>query len=83
MIETFSFIRLGILVGGIAAVGFGVFLWSSHERKVGYDNAIAAIAAQDQRALSAADKARATVAACRASGGVWNVVDGVCDKPAG
>lgn len=50
-----------------------------HYENIGYQKAIHAIAAQDQKAVEASNAAKKTVADCFASGGSWNVADGVCD----
>ena len=71
------------LFGAIALIAAAVGAYTYmrvHYYNEGYASALHAIAAQDQRAIDAAKKARETVAACRNGGGTWNVDGGVCVK---
>lgn len=71
-----------VIGAGLAAlVVGGGFLWvKTHYEDIGYQKALAAVAAQDQRAIDAAGKARTTVTMCFDSGGTWNVENGTCEK---
>jgi hypothetical protein len=62
----------------IIAVSISWLAFSNHYYNKGWAAAIAAIAAQDRKAVDAKDKAIETVRACRDSGGTWDVVNGVC-----
>jgi hypothetical protein len=66
------------IVAVIAIVGSLYAYMRVHYYNNGWNAAIHAIAAQDQRAIDERNKALETVRACRARGGTWNVVDGVC-----
>ncbi len=64
----------------IAVAVSGALLWFKvHYENIGYQKALHAIAAQDQKAVEASNVAKKTVSECFASGGTWNVSDGVCD----
>jgi len=52
--------------------------FSNHYYNKGWAAAIHAIAARDQKAVDAKNKALETVKACRDSGHEWDVVNGVC-----
>lgn len=62
----------------IIGVGIGWLVFATHYENIGYAKAIHALAAQDQRAIDAKDKALETVKACRDSGHEWDVSNGVC-----
>ena len=63
----------------IAIAVAGSWLWIKvHYENIGYAKAIHAIAAQDERAINAAQEARKTVKACRDSGHSWSVETGEC-----
>lgn len=77
-IETKLGRTIAITVAIIAGVGIGWLVFAKHYENIGYAKAIHAIAAQDRRAIDARNNALETVKACRDSGRVWNVSDGVC-----
>lgn len=62
------------------AAGGGFLTLKIHYTDVGYSKAINAIAAQDKEAIDAADQARGRVDACRNTGGVWDITEGVCAR---
>ena len=65
----------------IAAVVVASWGWVKvHYEKVGYQKALAAIAAQDLKAKGKADEAHKTVSDCFDAGGDWDVARGVCVK---
>lgn len=65
----------------IAAIVGGGFLWVKvHYENIGYQKALAAIAAQDLKAKGKADESHKTVSDCFDANGNWNVITGVCDK---
>lgn len=71
------------LIGGLAiaaALGGGFLTLKVHYTHIGYDKAIAAIAAEDKEAIDAADQARERVGACRNAGGVWDQSEGKCAR---
>lgn len=78
LIET----KLGrtVAITGIVLVAVSVswLAFSNHYYNKGWVAAIAAIAAQDRKAIDARDKALEEVRACRSSGRTWDVVNGVC-----
>jgi hypothetical protein len=53
-------------------------IWEYRVYRRGYDAAIAAIAAQDERAINAAKQGRDRYRTCVESGGVWDVTRGSC-----
>jgi hypothetical protein len=67
----------GILAALLIAAGSRLY---HHIERSGYDRAIAAVAAQDQEAINAADAARDRIFRCRASGGVWRTSAGQCER---
>lgn len=73
---------LGRWIVGLTALGIALVIAYGYVRvhyfNAGWAAAIHAVAAQDERAINAADKARATVKACRDSGRHWDVSNGVC-----
>ena len=62
----------------LAIVGAWLYI-KEHYEHIGYNKAIHAVAAQDQKAVEASNVAKKTVGDCFAGGGTWNVSDGVCD----
>lgn len=64
-------IVVGVLIGWVA--------FAKHYENIGYQKAIAAVAAQDRKALDHVNTALESVKACRSSGGTWSVPDGVCN----
>lgn len=65
----------------IAALVGGGWLWlRTHYIDIGYQKALHAIAAQDQKAVAASKIAKSTVADCFAKGNQWNVENGSCDS---
>jgi hypothetical protein len=73
-------LRITIFGAGIAAVLAGYALWHHKVFNSGWNAAIAAIAAQDRRAIDAARSARAHWRACVDGGGVWNASTGQCRR---
>ena len=71
-------LRIVVIGGGIAAAAYG--LWHHKVFNSGWNAAIAAIAAQDRRAIDAARSARAHWRACVDSDGVWNASTGQCRR---
>lgn len=74
--------RLGIYAIGagviLATVG-GVYLaWQTHERRIGWDGALAKVAAQDLHAKAIATKAAQDVDTCERNGGSFDVSTGDC-----
>jgi predicted negative regulator of RcsB-dependent stress response len=69
-----------IAITGLIIIGIliGWLIFKTHYYNQGWAAAIHAIAAQDQKAINAAQQARETVKACRDSGHVWDVANGVC-----
>ncbi len=66
------------VVAVIAIVGSLYAYMRVHYYNNGWNAAIHAIAAQDQKAVDEKDKALETVRACRASGHTWDVPSGMC-----
>lgn len=62
----------------LAALGGGFLYVKIHYENIGYNKAIAAIAAKDERAIENVKKATQTVDDCFAGGHTWNTLDGVC-----
>ncbi|MGX9389746.1 hypothetical protein ACWX0K_11030 [Nitrobacteraceae bacterium UC4446_H13] len=69
-----------LIVAVVVAIagGIGFFSIRSHYTTIGYQRAINEIAAQDRRAIDAADQARMRVRYCRDTGGVWDATEGIC-----
>lgn len=68
-----------ILYGTVAAaVGGGFLFVKSHYENVGWNKAIAAVAAKDERAISRVKEATKTVDDCYAAGKQWDATVGVC-----
>lgn len=77
-----GFITKAIVLGGLLlAVGTAYGIWHMKIYNRGYTAAIAAIAAQDKRAIDAAKTARNTYRLCIDGGGKWNQSTGECVKP--
>lgn len=72
-------IQLAIGVGVVALAGGALWGYGHHKYNQGWAAAIAAVAAQDQRAVNAKDEAVAKVRACRDAGRTWSIADGVCE----
>ena len=71
-------IAAGIVLASILAA-YGI--WHHKVWRSGYDYAIAAIAAQDKKAIDAAKKARAAVIACADTDGMrWDQSTGQCQR---
>lgn len=70
-------ITLAVIFSTLAAAYFG---WKTHVYNSGWRAAIAAIAAQDKRAVDAAKAARVTFRSCVDAGGVWDVTAGKCER---
>ena len=73
-------LRIAIVGGGIAAITAGYGLWHHKVFNSGWNAAIAAIAAQDRRAIDAARSARANWRSCVDGGGMWNASTGQCRR---
>lgn len=71
-------VRIILISSLIAALGGGFLYLKIHYEHVGYNKAIAAVAAKDERALHAVREAIALVDKCYSDGGTWDVVGGVC-----
>lgn len=67
------------IVAVIAIVGSLYGYMRVHYYNAGWTAAIHAVAAEDQKAVNDRNKALATVKACRARGGTWNVPDSMCE----
>lgn len=70
------------LIGGaiIVAVGGGGFLWVKvHYENVGYQKALAAVAAKDAKAVERAKQVQQEVDRCFDDGHTWNVENGACE----
>jgi hypothetical protein len=61
-----------------SAIGGGFIFLKVHYENVGWNKAIAAVAAKDERAANAVKDAIKTVDDCYAAGKQWNAVDGLC-----
>lgn len=71
------------LIGGgvVAAALLGGFLWvRAHYIDVGMDRQAAAFAAQDNKAIEKARKAKTIVQECFDGGKEWDVTDGKCKE---
>lgn len=68
------------LVAMFAAVAAAYYAWKLHVYNSGYNAAIAAIAAQDKKAVDAAKKARDFYRSCVVDGGVWDQQTGKCQR---
>lgn len=69
------------LAGGAAvllAVGGGYALWHHHVYQTGYDKALLDVAADNQEAIDARNKAVSRVRSCRDAGRVWDTTTGEC-----
>jgi hypothetical protein len=73
-------LRIVIIGGGIAAILATYSLWHHKVFNSGWNAAIAAIAAQDRRAIDAARSARANWRSCIDDDGVWNASTGQCRR---
>lgn len=72
-----------LLIGGLVAavtLGSSYLYLRVHYYNEGWNAALHAVAAQDERANNAADKAKETVRACRIAGGEWDVPSGMCKR---
>jgi hypothetical protein len=73
-------LRIVVTVGGGIVVAATYGLWHHKVFNSGWNAAIAAIAAQDRRAIDAARSARANWRACVDDDGVWNASTGQCRR---
>ena len=73
-------LRIIIIGGVVAAILTGYGLWHHKVFNSGWNAAIAAIAAQDRRAIDAARSARAHWRACVDGDGMWNAATGQCRR---
>ena len=71
--------QLATGVAVVAAIGGGITYWVVHERNIGWNKAVDAIAAKDRKGIDAARKSISDVDACAARGGTWDTVGGVCN----
>lgn len=71
-----GWIKLGVVI----MLLIGLALAYAFVRNSGYQAALQDIATQDQRAVSAAEKARLSVKGCRDIGGHWSQVEGKCNE---
>jgi hypothetical protein len=85
LLAALSFIPGGKLVTKLLVLGgttlflltlYGV--WHHHVWRNGYDDALAAIAKQDSKAIATAQKYRAAVRACSGDGMQWDQSTGKC-----
>ena len=65
-----------IIIG--ALISWAVF--AKHYENIGYQKALSAIAAQDQKVKGKTDAAHKSVQDCFDSGGDWDVTSGLCNK---
>jgi hypothetical protein len=72
--------RIIVIGSGIAVILAAYGLWHHKVFNSGWNAAIAAIAAQDRRAIDAARSARANWRACVDDDGVWNASTGQCRR---
>lgn len=70
--------RIGIGLAIVAALATAYGVWHHQVYQSGYDAAIAAVARADQAALDRVKAGQDDLAACRARGGTWDVVTGIC-----
>ncbi len=75
--------KLVMVLGGVALVLSLLIFAGAYLRNDGRQSAIRDVAAQDKGALDAVDKARDSLAGCRASGGVWDRGNGACNREGG
>ena len=73
-------LRIVVVAGVVVATLTGYGVWHHKVFNSGWNAAIAAIAAQDRRAIDAARSARANWRACVDSDGVWNASTGQCRR---
>jgi hypothetical protein len=71
---------LNIAIGATVFAVVSTYFYT-HGFNAGYKVAIHAIAAQDQKAVDAANAAKTTVDDCVNNGNIWSVENGSCDKP--
>ncbi len=68
-----------VSIGAVLLALGGSFTWYTlHERNIGWQNAINAVAAKDQDAIRRVEQGHSDIAACRASGKTWDVTTGTC-----
>lgn len=79
-----SWVRIGVyallILSVLGVVAKAYYSWKDHQQKIGWDNALAAVAAQNAVAKKAATDVRNKVDGCFNSGGSWNVSTGSCDR---
>lgn len=63
----------------IAAIGGAFTYWTVHERNIGWQKAVDAIAAKDKEALHAVRQSISRVEECSRSGRTWDTVSGMCE----
>lgn len=76
-------IGMSVIGGGLIAlvIGGGFLYVRSHYINVGYQRALAAVAAEDARAVNEKDEIkRHKVGPCFDRGGTWNVETGECEE---
>lgn len=69
---------VAVAVVGSVSLAVGTFI--HHERRIGWDGALAQVAKQDAHAKVIADQATADVDACESNGGDFDVSTGECAK---
>jgi hypothetical protein len=70
-------VALGVVAGGIGAAIAGFI---HHERRIGWDGALAQVARQDAHAKAIAIQAAQDVDECERNGGSFDVSSGDCSK---
>lgn len=71
-----------LTVGALfAAAATGYTLWKQHQQNIGWNKGIAAIAAQDERAVNEATNIRASFKSCLARDGMrWDQQTSKCQR---
>ena len=72
--------KLAGVAAVVVAIGIGISYWSIHEFNAGKAACYAAVAAKDQEAVDAVNKAVSNIADCTASGGLWRSSSGKCER---
>jgi hypothetical protein len=75
----YALYAIGAAVAVSLATGF-YFHWRHEQRMVGWNNALAAVAAQNARAREAAEEVTGDVNQCFDAGGSWDVSTGKCNS---
>lgn len=70
-----------IVIGSVIAALSGAFVWYRGSLiDMGYDRAIAAVAAENKEAVDAVRQKRHELSACYDRGGNWDQSSGLCDR---